>query len=120
MLADFARGMRKSTFIVLLVVITLAALAVALFWAAVPLLTMLGYLYNGTQADLVRHIWHFRLVQPEWVSSPPDYDYEQWAQAETLARLSIVFVGWAASLLLVERRYLRSLRNTPTPKKQDV
>src|ERR1035441_249465 len=46
-----------------------------------------------TDADLVRHLWPFRLIQPEWVSSPPQYDYLCWTQAETLARLGVVFLG---------------------------
>jgi hypothetical protein len=104
--------MQKSRFMVLLLVITLAALVAAWFWALNPLLTMLAYLHppNWTEADLVRHIWHFRLVQPEWVSSPPNYDYLKWVEAETLARLSVVFVGWLVSVTLVIRKYLRNHR----------
>jgi hypothetical protein len=46
-------------------------------------------------------------VQPEWVSSPPNYDYLKWVEAETLARLSVVVVGWLVSITLVIRKYLR-------------
>jgi len=108
--------MKKSTFIILLLLILLAAVAAAWFWALPPLLTPLGYIHdsNWTDADIVRHIWHFRLVQPDWVSSPSDY--EQWSEAETSARLAVVFVGWAASSLFIERRYIRSCRK-PTPNK---
>jgi hypothetical protein len=79
-----------------LAALTLAAFAAAWFWALPPLLTPLLYLHSAdwTDADLVRHLWHFRLVPPEWVGSPPQYDYLRWAQAETLARLSTVFFGW--------------------------
>jgi hypothetical protein len=101
---------KKSTFIILLLLIILAAMAAIWFWALAPFLTLLGYIYpaDWTQADLVRHLWNFRLVQPEWVSNPPDYG--RWCEAETLARLAIVFVGWAASSLFIERLYLRSRR----------
>ena len=106
--------MRRSRFIVWLLLATLAAIAAAWFWALRPLLTILGYIYSSdwTDADVVRHIWHFRLVQPEWVSSPPDYS--RWEQAETLARLSVVFLGWLASITFIIRRYLRSHKK-PTP-----
>jgi hypothetical protein len=102
--------MQKSRFMVLLSVITLAALVAAWFWALRPLFTPLAYLHpsNWTEADVVRHIWHSRLVQPEWVSSPPNYDYLKWEQAETLARLSVVFVGWLVSITLVILKYLRN------------
>jgi hypothetical protein len=102
--------MKKSTLMVYLLLITLAAIAAAWFWALRPLLTGLAYLHptNWTDADLVRHIWHYRLVQPEWVSSPPQYSYTRWMMAETLARLAVVFLGWAASIMFIERRYFRS------------
>ena len=100
---------------VLLSVITLAAVVAAWFWALNPLLAILVYPYptNWTEADLVRHIWHFRLVQPEWVSSPPNYDYLKWVDAETLARLSVVLFGWLVGITLVIRKYLRNRRIEP-------
>ena len=65
-----------------------------------PITTSLLYIYpnDWTDADLVRHLWHFRLIQPEWVGSPPQYDYLRWTQAETLARLGAVFLGWMGSV----------------------
>ena len=106
--------MKRSTFISWFVVITLAAVALAWFWALPPLLTPLLYIYptDWTQADLVGHIWHFRLVQPEWVSTPPDY--MRWSLAETLARLTVVFLGWLGGTAFLTRRYLSS-RKRPSP-----
>src|SRR6266498_5547064 len=102
--------MRKSTLIVLLAVTTLTALATAWFWALAPMTTALLYIHSTdwTDADLVRHIWHFRLLQPEWVSTPPDY--LRWTQAETSARLAVVFLGWLVTSTILVRRYLRSPR----------
>jgi hypothetical protein len=76
--------------------ITLAAVAAAWFWAITPMTTTLAYICprDWTDADLVRHLWHFRLIQPEWVGSPPQYSYLRWTQAEALARLCAVFLGW--------------------------
>jgi hypothetical protein len=92
-----------------LAAITLAAIAAAWFWAIAPMTTSLLYIHPSgwTDADLVRHLWHFRLVQPEWVSSPPQYDYLRWTQAETLARLGVVFLGWLGSAAWLIRRHLR-------------
>jgi hypothetical protein len=104
--------MQKQRLIVLLLLATLVALAAAWFWALPPLLTPLLYMHptDWTQADLVRHIWHFRLVQPEWVSTPPDY--MRWAEAETLARLIVVFLAWLTATTFLVRRYMRSHRDT--------
>ena len=108
--------MKKSRFIVWLLLATLAAIAAAWFWALSPLLTLFGYIYpsDWTDADLVRHIWHFRLVQPEWVCTPPEY--MSWSEAEALARLSVVFLGWLVCITFIIRRYLRSHKK-PTPNK---
>jgi hypothetical protein len=98
----------KATFRFQLMVVTLAAIAAAWFWALSPILTPLFYLTptNWTDADLVRHLWHLRLIQPEWVGSPPQYDYIRWAQMETLARLGVVFLGWLGGVACATRRYL--------------
>jgi len=87
--------------------ITLAAIAAAWFWALPPMITPLFYLYpnNWTDADLVRHLWRFRLVRPEWVGRPPQYDYLRWAQAETLARLTVGLLGWITGAALILRRH---------------
>ena len=100
-----------------LLLITVAAIAAARFWALLPVGTMLAYIYSPdwTEADLVRHIWHFRLVQPEWVSSPPKYSYGQWMMAETWARLLVVFLGWIVCNILADRIYLR-IRKKATSK----
>ena len=105
--------MQKSTLTVLLLVTTLTALAAAWFWALAPMTTALLYIHSTgwTDADLIRQIWHFRLVQPEWVSTPTDY--LRWTQAETLARLAVVFSIWLTSTALLVWRYLRSRTHTP-------
>jgi hypothetical protein len=101
-----------------LVAITLAAIAAAWFWALPPILTPLFYLHptNWTDADLVRHLWHFRLIQPEWVSSPPQCDYLRWAQAETLARLGVVFLGWLGGAWWILRHHRQRQEVTPPNK----
>jgi hypothetical protein len=107
--------MKKSTLMLLLLLITWAAMAVAFFWALAPfILTPLSYLFpsDWTDADLVRHLWPCHLVPPEWVSAPPDYG--QWVVAETKARLAVVFLGWLVSITFIVRRYIRSHKK-PVP-----
>ena len=60
---------------------------------------------------MVRDIWHFRLIPPEWGNT--SLDYFHWCELETLARLGVVFLGWCVTLKLVERRYLRTHLETP-------
>ena len=102
--------------------ITLAAVAAAWFWAVAPMTTSLLYIHpsDWTDADLVKHFWHFRVIQPEWVGSPPQYDYLRWTQVETLARLGAVFLGWlvSASWILwphTPGRTAHGKGQTPTP-----
>ena len=79
--------------------ITLVAVAAAWFWAIAPMTTSLLYIHpsDWTDADIVRHLWHVRLILPEWVGNPPQYDYPRWTQAEVLTRLGAVFLGWLVS-----------------------
>jgi hypothetical protein len=105
-----------------LVAVTLAAVAAAWFWAIAPMTTSLLYIHpsDWTDADLMRHLWHFRLIQPEWVSSPPQYDYIGWTQAEALARLCAVFLGWLGSASWIIWRHAPGRTaygkgRTPTP-----
>ena len=85
--------------------ITLVALAITFWWALDPILTAIFLMTNRalTDAELIRQIWHFRLVQPEWIG-PPD-QFWRWQQAETLARLTVVFVGWLAGVVALTKRY---------------
>ena len=97
-----------------LAAITLAAIAAGWFWGVAPMTTSLLYIHPSgwTDADLVRHLWPFCLIQPEWVSSPPQYDYLCWTQAETLARLGVVFLGRLGSTAWVIGRHLRGRAST--------
>ncbi len=108
-----SRTMQKSTFIIFLAVTTLIALGVIWFWALGPLLIPLVSINSTefTSADVVRRVWHLRLVQPEWVSNPTDY--VRWSQAESLARFIVVVLGWLAGIAFIVRSHLASHRGTP-------
>jgi hypothetical protein len=89
----------------------LAAIGADWFWALNPLFKPLFYLYpaDWTDADLIRHIWRFRLVEPQWVSTPPDL--WRWSLTETLARLIVVNVIWLTTRIILKRYFvLRRLR----------
>ena len=108
-----SRIMRKSTFFVLFVaVITLIALAAVWFWAFAPVLIPLNSINSTelTSADVVRRVWHFRLVQPEWVSNPTDYVL--WSRAESLVRFLLVVLGWLLGVAFVVRDHWISRRST--------
>lgn len=86
------------------------------------MLTMLANLFpsNWTDADLVRHLWPLRLVQPEWVGLLQHYDYARWSIAETYARLAVVFMVWLSATGLLSKHYWagrgveRGTRHRPT------
>ncbi|HXI71556.1 MAG TPA: hypothetical protein VNN22_14470 [Verrucomicrobiae bacterium] len=102
--------MQKTTLKLFLLLIAVCAVSVTLFWAVRPLLTPLLLLLQmgWTDADIINRYWHFRLIQPEWLSNPPDYYL--WARTETLTRLAIVFVAWAMSTIFVVRQYCKTCK----------
>jgi hypothetical protein len=108
------RILKRSTLMLLLLLTTWAAMAAAFVWALAPFLTPMVYPYpsDWTEADLIRHVWPFHLVPPEWGSTSPDY--MQWMAAEIKARLAVVFLGWLGGITFVIRRYIRS-HKTPVP-----
>jgi hypothetical protein len=86
--------------------VTLIALAITFWWALDPILISIFMMTrSGTDVELIRQIWHFRLVQPEWVDTSDQL--WRWQQAETFARLAVVFVGWVSSIAALIRRYRR-------------
>ena len=102
--------MTKRALILEIVGATLVVLAIAFFWAFDPILTPIFWMSRPgeTDADIVRQIWHFRLVQPEWLSGPNQLI--RWQQAEVYARLAVVFVGWLVSVIALVTRYFRGRR----------
>lgn len=105
--------MRRSTFFILLVAITSIALVVVWFWALGPVLIPLNSISSTefTGADVVKRVWHLRLVQPEWVARPTDY--VRWSQSESLARFILVVLSWLAGIGFIVRSHLANHRGTP-------
>ena len=89
-----------------IVAVTLVALVVAIFWALDPILTAIFMMTSSTtDAELIRQVWHFRLIQSEWVTGPGQFF--KWQEAEVYARLSVVLFGWLAAVVTLVRRYSR-------------
>jgi serine/threonine protein kinase len=104
--------MRKCTFILLLFASTLCALGLARLWALAPLGPLVYPMpTNSTDADLIRAVWHFRLISPEWGGN--SLDYLHWSMMEFYARFAVVFLGWCLTMKLVERRYLKTHSKVP-------
>jgi len=96
--------MTKRALTLQIVAVTFVALAVAFFWALDPMLSAIFMLTHATtDAELIRQVWHIRLVQPEWISGPGQLF--KWMEAEAAARLSVVFLGWLAAVFTLVRRY---------------
>jgi hypothetical protein len=80
--------------VILIVAITAVALTVAYFAIG----AMNGcYMSNLTDAQLIRDRCHFRLVQPQWVSSNGSV-LMNWIIAETKARLVVIAVFWLCAV----------------------
>jgi hypothetical protein len=58
-----------------------------------------------TDAETIRYIWHFRLIQPEWISG--GNNLMRWQEAEVIARLATVFLVWLATIVALFVRYRR-------------
>jgi hypothetical protein len=103
--------MTKRALTLQIVAVTVIAFVVALFFAIYPMLVAIFMMTRpgSTDADLIREIWHFRVVQPEWISGPDQFF--RWQQAEIYARLTLVFVGWLASVIALVMRYRRGKRS---------
>ena len=83
----------------LAVAVTVAAACAAWYWALAVVLTSFDVLSSAplTDTDIIKRLWHFRLVRPEWVGHPPEYVH--WVIAETITRLAAIvvfFAGWGA------------------------
>ncbi len=96
--------------------VTLVALVVVIFWALDPILTAIFMMTSSTtDAELIRQIWHFRLVQPEWVTGPGQLF--KWQETEAYTRLSLVLLCWLAAVVSLVRR---SSRGRPKPSNQSM
>ena len=99
-----SRTLQKSCLALFQLLNTLGALAAVCCWAVSPFFMVIGYIWSGSEADLIRQLFPFRVVQPEWLSSP---DYGHWIMVETSARLTAVFLLWAGISALIAIRYRR-------------
>jgi hypothetical protein len=98
-----------------IVVVTILALLITFFWALDPILTAIFMLTRTgiTDAELIRQVWHVRLVQPEWISGPGQIF--KWMEVEAGARLGVILLGWLASVFILVRRHHRGVAKSSNP-----
>ena len=86
--------------------ITGAALATCWFWGVTPFFRYPGGIHDSgwTAADLIRDRYPVHLISPNWVHPDQGDIIFPWMVAETKARLSVIFVGWFALLMLLHTR----------------
>src|SRR5437867_2089964 len=99
--------MTKRTLTLEIIGVTLIALVLTVFWVLDPILTAVFMMSRPgwTDADMIRQIWHFCLVPPEWIRPPNQW--EKWELLEVYARFSVVVIGWALAVAALVKRYLR-------------
>ena len=91
--------MRAFQFSLTVLLITMAAIAACYY--AIATATIGGiHSTSWTDAQFIRERCHFRLIQPEWVSSQPDMVLN-WIMAETKARVAVVATLWLGSLTII-------------------
>jgi hypothetical protein len=60
---------------------------------------------NLCDSDMIRRQNPVRLISPDWVS--PKGDLFAWLDAETHARMRLVFTVWVIMMIWILRRHLR-------------
>lgn len=95
--------MMRTTRITLVMAATVVSGTLIYFWALRPL-GFASYLSStrASEADVIRHYWPHRLVQPEWLSEVPDR-LMNWHLAEATARLALTGGLWLAFIAVVGR-----------------
>jgi len=110
---ELERTKQKIRSIIFLLLTMLAAVAVW-FWAFRPVFTPFLYL-RPTGFGPPPSIWYFRLIQPQWVSTPPDYS--GWSEMETSVRVAVIVICWIVSIVFVERLYSKRHKEPPKSSK---
>jgi len=107
---ELERAMQKIRPVISLLLTMLAAVAVWV-WAFRPVFTPFLYLHP-TGFGPPPSIWYFRLIQPQWVSTPPDYS--GWSKVEASVRVAVIVICWIASIVFVEWLYSKRHKEPPT------
>ena len=87
----------------LLLIVAITAVALTLAYFAIGAVNPSGiYGTDWTDAQLIRDRCHFRLVQPEWVSSNGSV-LMNWIIAESKARLVVIAFFWLCAVVFTIR-----------------
>ena len=96
--------------------VSLAAAAATWFWALSVLLCFIQYMGPPDDALMIRRLWPFRLIQPEWLSRPSDGWGEllmRWQLTETGVRVLIIAILWTIAVAVIYNRYHSLSHNGP-------
>src|SRR4051794_17926117 len=79
------------------------------FWALPAMFGFISYMspsLNPSDARMIRDLWSFRLIQPEWLSRASDHTGDlllRWQATEMLVRTFMVFVVWVLLVAWIYR-----------------
>jgi hypothetical protein len=82
-----------------IIVATIGALLVIVFWALRPLLSA-GSFWGPNDASIVHRYFPVHIVPPEWVHSTSDDFRMDWIFIETKVRISMVASLWVFAIIL--------------------
>jgi hypothetical protein len=93
---------------------TLGAAAAVWFCIVYPLFGFVSYMYSPshppTDAQMIRDLWHFRLIQPEWLARSSDHMMDllaRWEVIEAGVRALLIFAFWATLVAALVHRHRR-------------
>ena len=96
---------------------TLATAAVEWFCALSVMLCFISYMYSPiyppTDAQMIRDLWPFRFVEPEWLGRPSDHRWEllaRWQLTEAGVRTFLIFLVWGALVAALAYRHRKLMR----------
>src|SRR5439155_15340083 len=96
---------------------TLVAAAAVWFWALSVMFCFISYMYSPshppTDAQMIRDLWPFRLVQPQWLGRASDHTWDllvRWQATETSVRTLLIFLLWAALVVRLVYTHHRLMR----------
>ena len=96
---------------------TLAAAAVEWFYALPVMFCFISYMYSQshppTGAQMIRDLWPFRFVQPEWLGRTSDNRWDllaRWQVTEAGVRTFLIFLVWGALVAALVYRHRKLMR----------
>ena len=97
--------MTKRSLFIQIVIVTVVGAALYCWLVYSMIVAYIGMGGGRTEAQLIRDLYSFCLVPPEWIRPPALW--AKWDLLERYARLSVVVIGWTLGVATLIKRYLR-------------